>query len=71
MDGSCGKIVSLNKPVGALDFLNKPPDFFHIFFKAARPAILIHSVGLCATVHTRRFQQDDGIIDVLTGEATR
>jgi len=71
MDGLCGKIFSLNKPVGAPGFLNKPPDFFHIFFKADRPAVLIHSIGLCATVHPRRFQRDDGIIDVLTGEAPR
>jgi hypothetical protein len=55
MDDVCGKMVFLDKPVGAANFLNKPRDFLHIFFKADGPAVPVHRVGPGAAVDARRF----------------
>jgi hypothetical protein len=47
-------IFPLHKLIGSPGLLDKLSNFFHIFFKADRPALLIRSVGLGAAVHARR-----------------
>jgi hypothetical protein len=50
---------------------DKARNLFHVFLKSYGLAIFINFIRICATVHTRRPNLHDGIINIIRRQATR